>query len=106
MTDRIDYDEARGNLIGFCMAAVPNEVAFDRADRLADRFETAVLQRAEGQNVGGKQDTLPAWLYRRFNRLAKPWEALTDDDRAYWEHQACAVRRAVARNGFRTESAR
>lgn len=47
-------------------------------------------------------DTLPAWLAQRFDPNGAPWDALTDDDRAYWEHQARAVRRAVARGGFKT----
>lgn len=51
-------------------------------------------------------DTLPAWLYQRFAVIhgAPPWDRLTDSDRSYWEHQARAVRRAVARGGFKTEA--
>ncbi|MET7458091.1 hypothetical protein ABZT03_40860 [Streptomyces sp. NPDC005574] len=47
--------------------------------------------------------TLPAWLYQRFNDAldAPAWDLLGDDDRTYWEHQARAVRRAVARDGFK-----
>lgn len=47
-------------------------------------------------------DTLPAWLYQRFMPGGAGWDALDDADRAYWEHQARAVRRAVARGGFKT----
>lgn len=50
------------------------------------------------------EDTLPAWLYQRFSRSrpnSPAWERLMDEDRSYWEHQARAVRRAVARGGFR-----
>lgn len=47
------------------------------------------------------KDTLPAWLYQRFNRVAPPWTSLSDADRSFWEHEAAAVRRAVARDGFR-----
>jgi len=46
-------------------------------------------------------DTLPAWLHQRFDPHGADWEQLDDDDRAYWEHHARAVRRAVARNGFK-----
>lgn len=46
-------------------------------------------------------DTLPAWLAQRFDPRGADWEQLGDDDRAYWEHQARAVRRAVARGGFK-----
>jgi len=47
-------------------------------------------------------DTLATWLYQRFAVIhgCPPWEQTTDDDRSYWEHEAAAVRRAVARNGF------
>lgn len=47
-------------------------------------------------------DTLAHWLYRRFGQSAAPWEDLDLVDREYWEHEAKAVRRAVARGGFRT----
>jgi hypothetical protein len=47
-------------------------------------------------------DTLPAWLAQRFDPRCPDWDALGDDDRSYWEHQARAVRRAVARGGFKT----
>lgn len=51
-------------------------------------------------------DTLPQWLCQRYRRYAFPfdkrtWEQLPDDDRAYWAHEAAAVRRAVARDGFK-----
>lgn len=49
------------------------------------------------------EDTLPAWMYQRFNEAldAPAWDLLTDADRTYWEHHARAVRRAVARGGFK-----
>lgn len=34
--------ELREALIGFCLVALPNEVGFEKAARLADRFEAAV----------------------------------------------------------------
>lgn len=46
-------------------------------------------------------DTLPHWLYVRFGKGAIAWHELDPDDRSYWEHEAAAVRRAVARNGFK-----
>jgi len=46
-------------------------------------------------------DRLPEWLYGRFNRVAQPWQSLSDDDRSYWAHEADAVRRAVERGGFK-----
>jgi hypothetical protein len=47
-------------------------------------------------------DTLAPWLYWRFGRdpLGAPWESLDEDYRSRWEHEAEAVRRAVARGGF------
>ena len=48
-------------------------------------------------------DTFPAWLARRFDPNGAPWDGMSDDDRSYWEHQARAVRRAVARGGFKAE---
>lgn len=48
------------------------------------------------------EDTLPAWLAKRFDPRGADWDGMSDDDRAYWAHQAAAVRRAVARGGFRT----
>jgi len=49
-------------------------------------------------------DTLPAWLYQRFMSHGVGWDNLDADDRAYWEHEAAAVRRAVARGGFKSEA--
>lgn len=60
-------------------------------DVLAETYET----------VPGA-DTLAHWLSRRFDVNAGAWDAMSDDDRSYWEHEAEAVRRAVARGGFRT----
>ncbi|MFE0207054.1 hypothetical protein [Streptomyces sp. NPDC058985] len=50
-------------------------------------------------------DTLAAWLHRRFEPRDVDWEQLGEDDRSYWEHQARAVRRAVARGGFKQPAA-
>ncbi|MEU0952811.1 hypothetical protein ABZ353_10780 [Streptomyces niveus] len=52
-----------------------------------------------------KKDTLAAWLYHRFSgrvwTAQLSWEFLSQDDKDYWEHEAKAVRRAVARGGFK-----
>ncbi|MEU0589920.1 hypothetical protein [Streptomyces ardesiacus] len=45
--------------------------------------------------------TLPAWLHQRFDPRGPDWDQLDEDDRSYWVHQARAVRRAVARGGFK-----
>jgi hypothetical protein len=55
------------------------------------------------------EDTFPEWLFQRFSPdlvftgpLAHDaWLALTQDDRDYWAHEAAAVRRAAARDGFK-----
>lgn len=80
---------------------------------LAARALTEAVDRkpADEQPVGWdkgaaeeQSDTLPEWLYQRFARYrshAPSWSALADDDQAYWAHEAAAVRRAVARGGFK-----
>ncbi|MEU2446063.1 hypothetical protein ABZ588_21415 [Streptomyces althioticus] len=50
-------------------------------------------------------DTLPAWLYQRFMPDGIGWDQLDEDDRSHWQHQARAVRRAVARGGFKQPAA-
>jgi len=51
-----------------------------------------------------EKDTLAKWLYNRFSTLdmfPHTWERMSQDDKDYWEHEANAVRRAVARGGFK-----
>ncbi len=51
-----------------------------------------------------QKDTLAQWLHWRFAAKRNDfssWEELDNDDRSYWEHEAAAVRRAVARGGFK-----
>lgn len=50
-----------------------------------------------------RSDTFPAWLARRMDPRGPKWDAMSDDDRSYWEHEARAVQRAVARDGFKPE---
>lgn len=60
---------------------------------------------AATEKDNAQPDTLPAWLYQRFSRSrtnAPSWSALTEEDQSYWEHEARAVQRAVARGGFKT----
>lgn len=56
---------------------------------------------AEPAPVANAADTFPAWLARRFDPQGAPWDGMSDDDRAYWEHQAAAVQRAIGRGGFK-----
>lgn len=66
------------------------------------------IRTALGRNTEPKPDTLPEWLYWRFGGRgdghAPAWDELTSDDRTYWEHEAAAVRRAVARGGFKSST--
>ena len=54
--------------------------------------------------MNDRPDTLAQWLYYRFiygsEHEAKEWGGLPEEDRAFYEHEAAAVRRAVARGGF------
>lgn len=55
-------------------------------------------------------DTLGEWLFWRYHPMrpipdSPAWHKLADADRAYWEHEAEAVRRAVDRGGFKAELA-
>ena len=64
----------------------------------------ALQENLAGPDSESTQDTLPEWLYQRFARYrrhAPTWGQLTDNDRTFWDHEAAAVRRAVARNGFK-----
>lgn len=72
-----------------------DEDAVNLLDNMADGIRTHAVS---------ETDTLPQWLYRRIARYrpnAPAWDALTEDDQSYWAHEAAAVRRAVARNGFK-----
>lgn len=72
------------------------------------RNEMEEMRRALAERSASEQpaapDTLPAWLRQRFTASDVSWEHLDDGERSYWEHQARAVRRAVARNGFKPGS--
>jgi hypothetical protein len=61
----VDYDEARGDLIGYCLVALPNEPAFDAADRKAGRYEAALLQKTAAEIVASCPEHGPrdeAWI--------------------------------------------
>jgi hypothetical protein len=48
-----------------------------------------------------EKDTLAEWLYNRFFPRDAPWSELDEDEKSFFEHEANAVRRAVARGGFK-----
>lgn len=56
-----------------------------------------------GAVAASDADTLANWLHLRFGKTVTAWEYLDLVDREYWEHEAQAVRRAVARGGFKTD---
>ncbi|NUP16505.1 MAG: hypothetical protein HOZ81_10450, partial [Streptomyces sp.] len=87
------------------------EVAGTEAARGA-RCVAHLLRRLAAEAATGEQpptedeaDTLAPWLYQRFMVGGAGWDQLDEEDRSYWEHQARAVRRAVARGGFKTPAA-
>ncbi|WP_405964797.1 hypothetical protein OG713_34675 [Streptomyces sp. NBC_00723] len=90
---RMDYDTDSNDYGYDTYRDAWNGGVMDGAEKL--RRLAAEEQPAEAQ------DSLPAWLYRRFMPDGAGWENLDADDRSYWEHQARAVRRAVARGGFK-----
>ncbi|MEW2164361.1 hypothetical protein AB0912_15415 [Streptomyces sp. NPDC007084] len=67
---------------------------------LAEHLAAALVSQPPAE-LAPAADTMPAWLAQRFDPRGPEWDALTDDDRTYWEHHAAAVRRAVARGGFK-----
>ncbi|WP_097930930.1 MULTISPECIES: hypothetical protein [unclassified Streptomyces] len=78
-------------------------------DDLNRRRDMAAARRLADDAAAGVQppttteaDTLAPWLYQRFMVAGEGWDRLDEDDRSYWEHHARAVRRAVARGGFKT----
>ncbi|MDH6610227.1 hypothetical protein M2164_005862 [Streptomyces sp. SAI-208] len=85
--------EGHGAYISLTHVDVVSEDVWEAA-RAAQRVA------AVNEDVASR-DTLPEWLYSRFNRVAQPWQSLSNDDRSYWEHEAAAVRRAAERGGFK-----
>ncbi|WP_432130571.1 hypothetical protein [Streptomyces tendae] len=65
----------------------------------------AELRRVADATAATETDTLPAWLHWRFGPHGQPWAEVPDEDKALWEYQARAVRRAVARGGFKERAA-
>ncbi|WP_416975626.1 hypothetical protein [Streptomyces sp. 4F14] len=86
----------------------PTDADVVEAHRLALSFTLGIdadadaEARAADTQDSETPDTLPAWLRRRFSTRTGTWEDIGDSERTYWEHQARAVRRAVARGGFKT----
>lgn len=84
-------------------AGTERPVLWSVYNRMHLRAANAKARVAELECPAAEADTLPAWLYSRFmaGLSGVGWDNLDADDRAYWEHQARAVRRAVARGGFK-----
>ncbi|MFI2426540.1 hypothetical protein ACH5A7_20995 [Streptomyces sp. NPDC018955] len=86
-------------------AALPGDKP-DWYEAIAD-VARGLRRMADEPPAEAEGDTLPAWLYRRFAVIhgAPDWEQLEDAARPYWERQARAVRRAVARSGIEQPAA-
>lgn len=95
----INLDSPDGPFVRLHLAIHPDMPEADRL-RLHAGLKRVITD-AIGQ-LAPVEDTLPAWLAQRFDPRGPEWDALADDDRTYWEHHAAAVRRAVARGGFKT----
>lgn len=67
----------------------------------ADVLDTIDLELSKWPLGGEAEDTLDQWLFKRFGR-GVDWDVIAEEDKAYWEHEAAAVRRAVGRGGFKT----
>lgn len=82
-----------------CASSVPccGEQVFDLPR--TDRMTTTETVTCPGPTEPMEIDTLPQWLAHRFSKT--DWDELDDDTRLWWQHEAAAVRRAVARGGFK-----
>jgi len=85
-------------------------VTKETAAMLAARKEYNQARRDRPAKTG--PDTFPQWLYQRIgvsrwksDDPSRGWDGLSEEDRAYWIHEAAAIRRAVARNGFKKAAA-
>ncbi|MFF8997115.1 hypothetical protein ACF1GW_30725 [Streptomyces achromogenes] len=112
---RLSEEQLAGSAL---YAALTMPTSQEQRQAALDKF-TAVAQQVSGAETrpavethvvadDSNLNTLPAWLHQRFGtrgQHAQTWEQMSDDDRAYWEHHARAVRRAVARSGFKDRAA-
>lgn len=80
-------------------------------DTCPNKIEVAPAPPHHGGGIrcGCYDDTLPQWLYQRFACPGQPaariaWDLLDESIRSYWKHTAEAVRRAVARDGFKEQT--
>jgi hypothetical protein len=92
------YHDADGRCWFTVEQGVPERDAVCSCQLRRMAVEAAVPGRTTDET---RADTLAAWLYQRFMPDGEGWNNLDDDQRAYWEHQARAVRRAVERGGFK-----
>lgn len=78
------------------------EAAFRLIADTTNNPETAAQFRQAADQE--RADTFPAWLARRMDPQGPDWDEMGEEDRSHWEHEARAVRRAVARGGFKAEA--
>lgn len=77
-----------------------NEAFAEGSERAFKKSEAAMAE--------AKPDTMAQWLRQRFSPQpfktgdkSEGWDAVSDTEKAYWEHEAAAVKRAAARGGFK-----
>jgi hypothetical protein len=99
-----ELDMHRGLIRVLRVAARQGDLAAVQQALLHHAVDDANARDNARQAGTSQPDTLPAWLQQRFDPRGPDWSALTDDDRSYWEHAARAVRRAVARGGFKADT--
>jgi hypothetical protein len=80
-------------------------IALSHVDPVSEDVWQAAKEAEAIAEAAKPKDTLAPWLANRFDPNGAPWDGMSDDDRTYWEHQARAVRRAVARGGFKEQAA-
>lgn len=86
------------------VSTLTNSLALTRVGRLDAHRKEAERLVDEALNEVPEQDTLAEWLYKRLIQSYHSevtWEELDENDKSYFEHEAAAVRRAVARGGFK-----
>jgi hypothetical protein len=80
-------------------------IALSHVDPVSEDVWQAAKEAEAITEAAKPKDTLAPWLANRFDPQGAPWDGMSDDDRTYWDHQARAVRRAVARGGCKEQAA-
>lgn len=79
---------------------------------MCGRYDSEDMRReiAEARRLDTDNNTMPQWLRQRFSPRpfwtgdpTEGWAELSEADKVYWAHEAAAVKRAVARGGFKEQ---